>query len=291
MLSKIKSVLKKTTQAVKTALNFKKINISELEQLEEELIKADFGVEMTSELLSVTKTAKPSDIGSFVKNYVRDILLGAESNLLTHEQNIKPFVIFVVGVNGNGKTTTVAKLANYFHKNGKKVRIAACDTFRAAAVDQLRIWANRIGCEITTGKENGDPSGVAYAAYKDAESFENDILIIDTAGRLHTRTDLMDELQKIKRVIQKLNDSVPHETVIVLDGTTGQSAFSQIQSFKNSIDIDSVIVTKLDSTSKGGAVVGLVKQYGVAISAICFGEGVDDIQAFSANDYVESIFN
>lgn len=290
ILSKLKNVFSKTTDKVSSIFGIKKIDATSLANLEDALLKADFGVDATADILAKVGKEKPKDIPEYMKNYLHEHLYKFESNLLDRQIEDEIFVILVVGVNGNGKTTSVAKLAHHFQKLGKNPRIAACDTFRAAATEQLVSWAKKIQCPITTGKENSDPSSVAYGAYKDAQKSGNKVLIIDTAGRLHTRSDLMDELQKIKRVLKKFSQNVPHETVLVLDGTTGQSAFSQVFTFKESIGLDSIIVTKLDSSSKGGAIVGLTKQYNLPISAICFGEGIDDIRKFSALEYARSIF-
>ena len=290
LFSKIKSMVSETTAKVSNIFGIRRINLSDLENLEDELIRADFGVQMTSEILDIVKKNKPDDLGEYVKSYIKKILDSSKSDLLDRKIEGGPYVIMLLGVNGNGKTTSVAKLASHYQKQGLKVRVAACDTFRAAAVEQLAKWARDIGCSITQGKENSDPAGVAFGAYKEAAALQEDVLIIDTAGRLHTRSDLMNELLKIKKVLHKLNDSIPHETVLVLDGTTGEVAFSQIEIFQKSIGVDSVIVTKFDSSSKGGAVVRIIKEYQKPISAVCFGEGVNDIKSFSSDEYIKSIF-
>lgn len=290
IFSKLKNALGKTTDKVSSIFGIKKIDATTLANLEDALLKADFGVDTTADILAKVGKEKPKDIPLYMKHYLHEHLISHESDLLRRRVDDEIFVILVVGVNGNGKTTTVAKLANYFQKQWKHPRIAACDTFRAAATEQLVKWAKKIKCPITVGKENADPSSVAYGAYKDAQRNNNKVLIIDTAGRLHTRSDLMDELQKTKRVLKKFSENVPHETVLVLDGTTGHAAFSQVLAFKESIGVDSIIVTKLDSSSKGGAIVGLTKQYNLPISAICFGEDVEDIREFSAEEYAKSIF-
>lgn len=286
IFSKIKSTFEKASDKLSVVLKIKKIDLEQVADVETALLKADFGVETTEEILKIIN--KSENAAEAAKKYIKDVLSDFESDLLERKFDSKPYVIMVIGVNGNGKTTTVAKLANYFKNCGLNPRIAACDTFRAAATEQLFEWSKKIGCDITIGKANSDPSGVAYSAYKESEN--NDVLIIDTAGRLHTRKDLMDELLKTKRVIKKLNSDAPHETVIILDGTTGQAAFSQISAFKEAIGIDSVVVTKLDSSSKGGAIVGIAKQYSLPIAAICFGEQLGDLSKFSASEYAESIF-
>jgi len=289
LLGKLKKAFSKTTECVSSVFSIKKIDTASMASIEDSLLKADFGVEMTADILARVGKEKPSDIAAYIRGYLVDHLSNFESDLLSRESD-ELYVILVVGVNGNGKTTSVAKLANHFQKRGLKTHIAACDTFRAAATEQLNSWARKIGCSISIGNENSDPAGLAYKAYQDAKANNSRVLIVDTAGRLHTRSDLMDELQKMKRVLKKFDSVLPHETVLVLDGTTGQTAFSQIHMFKECVGVDSVIVTKLDSSSKGGAIFGITKQYKLPISAVCFGETVDDICAFSAKEYTKSIF-
>lgn len=288
ILSKIKNSFLDVKE--KIFIKFRKIDANKVSDLEECFIQSDFGIEVTDELISKINEKKPKDINSYIKDYLLSEISQISSNLLTRDIEEKPYVILVIGVNGNGKTTTIAKLANHFKNKKFSVRIAAGDTFRAAAVEQLTCWAQKIGCDMTIGKENADPASVAYTAYLEAQKNKNDILIVDTAGRLHTRDDLMNELLKIKNVLKKQSASAPHETILVLDGITGQNAFSQIEKFSSVIGIDSVIVTKLDSTAKGGAIIGIIKNYHLPISAICFGENVGDICEFSPERYLNSIF-
>lgn len=288
ILSKIKSKFSNVSEKVFS--KFRRIDLNQISNLEESFIEADFGVQVTDELLETIKQSKPKDIESYIKNYLLETLSKAQSDLLTRNFEDSPYVILVIGVNGNGKTTTIAKLANHFKQKKLSVRVAAGDTFRAAATEQLATWVQKIGCNITTGNEKSDPASVAYRAYEQAKDSGNDILIVDTAGRLHTRDDLMNELLKIKNVIKKQNPNAPHETVLVLDGLSGQNAFNQIEKFSSVVGIDSVIMTKMDSTAKGGAIVGIVKNYNLPISGICFGEGVSDICEFSKEKYIESIF-
>lgn len=288
MLSKIKSKFLGISEKVFS--KFRKIDLNKISTLEESFIEADFGVQVTDELLETIKQAKPKDIGSFIKNYILEILSKAQSDLLARNFEDSPYVILVIGVNGNGKTTTIAKLANHFKQRNLSVRVAAGDTFRAAATEQLAAWIKKIGCDITIGNEKSDPASVAYRAYEQAKAFSNNVLIVDTAGRLHTRNDLMNELLKIKNVIKKQNPNAPHEVVLVLDGLTGQNAFTQIEKFSSIVGVDSVIMTKMDSTAKGGAIVGIVKNYNLPISGICFGEEISDICEFSKEKYIASIF-
>ena len=288
MISKIKSAILGVSE--KASSIFKKIDLNAVSDLEECLLRADFGVRTTDALLEKVRSEKPQNINLFVKDYLSNEIKSGTSNLLRRRFELLPAVILVIGVNGNGKTTTVAKLANCYKKQNSSVRIVAADTFRAAATEQLHHWAEQIKCDFTAGRENSDPASVVYKGYQDALAADNDVLIVDTAGRLHTRDDLMKELLKVKTVLRKFNNNLPHETVLILDGITGQNAFSQIETFSREIGIDSVIVTKLDSTAKGGCIVGIIKDYKLPISAICFGEGVDDIKPFSPKEYLDSIF-
>lgn len=286
--SKIKTTVSGASEKILS--KFRKIDLNQVEDLEEVFLQSDFGVEVTDEIVERIKDLRPKDINLYVRKYLLDILNSRKSDLLDRNFSESPYVILVVGVNGNGKTTTIAKLAHHFKSRNLSVRVGACDTFRAAAVEQLAIWCNEIGCDITVGNDKSDPASVAYKAYIDSCSSKNDILIIDTAGRLHTRDDLMQELLKIKNVLRKNNKNAPHETVIVLDGITGQNAFTQIEKFSKVIGVDSVIVTKLDSTAKGGVIVGIIKDFQLPVSAVCFGEDVRSIKVFSADEYVDAIF-
>ena len=200
-----------------------------------------------------------------------------------------PFVVLVVGVNGNGKTTTIGKLALQFRRSGRKVMLAAADTFRAAAVEQLKIWAERAVVPIVTAPENTDPASVAYQAVERAGAENSDVLFIDTAGRLHNKQNLMEELGKISRVIKKIDETAPHAVIQVLDGTTGQNALSQVEAFKNLIQVTGLIVTKLDGTAKGGIVAALADTFKLPIHAIGVGEGIEDLQAFNPQDFARSL--
>ena len=201
----------------------------------------------------------------------------------------KPNVVLVVGVNGNGKTTTIGKLASKYKAEGKKVMLAAADTFRAAAVEQLQVWGERSAIPVVAGAHEADPSSVAYQAVERAQKEGVDVLLIDTAGRLHNKANLMSELQKMIKVIKKLDDSAPHEVVLVLDATTGQNALTQVQTFKELVQVTGLVVTKLDGTAKGGVVVALAKQTSLPIYAIGVGEGIEDLQSFSAKNFAENL--
>ena len=205
-------------------------------------------------------------------------------------ENAKPYVIMVVGVNGVGKTTTIGKLANQFTKAGLKVVLGAGDTFRAAAIEQLDIWAERIGIPIIKQRMNADPASVAFDTLSSAVSSGADVVIIDTAGRLHNKVGLMNELSKIKRVMQKVVPSAPHEVLLVLDGSTGQNAFEQAKQFTAATEVNALAITKLDGTAKGGVVIGISDQFKVPVKYIGLGEGIDDLQLFRKKEFVDSLF-
>jgi len=231
---------------------------------------------------------KPDDL---LKELQRDLIQSLEENkALSPSKDVLPQVILIVGVNGNGKTTSVAKLAKLFHAQGKKVLLAAADTFRAAAVDQLELWAKKIGVDIVKGAPKSDPASVAFDAITAAKAREMDILIIDTAGRLHTKTNLMQELEKIKRSCHKVLPGSPHEILLVLDATTGQNAIDQAKTFHQHTPISGLVLTKLDGTAKGGIVLGIQKQLGIPVQYIGFGESVDDFETFNAQTFVHALF-
>lgn len=209
--------------------------------------------------------------------------------ILSDARNSEPTIILMIGVNGNGKTTTAGKLAAQFKAQGKSVMLAAADTFRAAAVEQLKVWGERAGCEVVTGAHNADPASVAYAAVEKAQSDAADVLMIDTAGRLQNKQNLMAELEKIIKVIRKVDESAPHHIILVLDATTGQNALSQVKAFSEVTQVTGLVVTKLDGTAKAGVVVALAEQYGLPIHAIGVGEGVDDLQAFDPLDFARNL--
>jgi fused signal recognition particle receptor len=224
---------------------------------------------------------------------VASLLEENQSTDLEHafaEPKQKPYVILVVGVNGVGKTTTIGKLASQFHQNGLKVVLGAADTFRAAAVDQLKLWGERVGIPVIDHGMNTDPAAVAFDTVKQAVEMNADIVIIDTAGRLHTKANLMTELSKIKRVIQKFIPEAPHEVMLVLDGSTGQNAFIQAQEFTKVTEVTSLAITKLDGTAKGGVVIGISDQFKIPVKYIGVGEKISDLQVFNKTAFVESIF-
>lgn len=294
--SKLKQVLSKTSSQISSTINDivkkKKLDASDIEHLEELLLMADIGVETTSEITSNIKNIKFDEdhSGEEIKETLAGII--AESILPYQKQiDLKDGlnVILVCGVNGNGKTTTIGKLANFYTVQGKKVSIAACDTFRAAAIEQISYWAERAGCKIVKGAENSDPATVAYIAAKQALESGDDILFIDTAGRLHNNKNLMEELAKITKVISKLEISAPHHTLLVLDATTGQNAFSQLNHFMEICKVTGLIVTKLDGTAKGGIVIGLCKKFKLPVHFIAIGEQMDDLKPFEAVSFSKAL--
>ncbi|MCD8180530.1 MAG: signal recognition particle-docking protein FtsY [Firmicutes bacterium] len=298
--NKLKEGLTKTRESIAQQVNnvfsaFVKVDEELFENLEEALIMADIGVE-TSEYIIETlrENVKRKHItdGNAVKAELRDII----SEILSEQDSsvnisTQPSVILVIGVNGVGKTTSIGKIASYYKSMGKKVLLAAADTFRAAAIDQLDIWAQRSGCDIIKHQENSDPAAVVFDACAAAKARGTDILICDTAGRLHNKKNLMAELAKINRVIgRELPDSA-RETLLVLDATTGQNAVSQAKLFSEAADITGIVLTKLDGTAKGGIVISIAKEQSLPVKFIGVGEGVDDLQQFNPDDFAKALFD
>lgn len=270
------------------------VDAAVLDQLEEILISADIGVDTTLKIIDLLekRVAKDKYMGT---EDLHVILREEIANLLQsfdeESQPTKPLVTLVVGVNGAGKTTTIGKLAHLYKAAGKKVLLGAADTFRAAAVDQLVAWAERVGVAIVKQKMGSDPASVAYDAVKAGLAQGMDHIIIDTAGRLHNKVNLMNELSKIKRVIQKAIPEAPHQVLLVLDGSTGQNAFEQARQFAETTEISALAITKLDGTAKGGVVIGISDQLSVPVKYIGVGEGADDMQEFQPNEFVDSLFS
>lgn len=295
---KLKNGLNKTKTSFDEKMNdifsnFRKVDEDLLEELEEALIMSDVGANTSATIINnLRERVKKENIKD--EQGVREALrkeiqeiLDATDNTLKLET--KPAVILVVGVNGVGKTTSIGKIANRLKKDGKKVVVAAADTFRAAAVEQLEIWANRVGCDIVKREEGVDPASVVYDAIKITKEKNADVLICDTAGRLHNKKYLMDELIKIKKVIDKELPDSSEEVLMVLDATTGQNAISQVQAFKETVDITGIVLTKLDGTAKGGAVIGIVNENKVPVKFIGVGEQVDDMEIFNSEDFVKAL--
>ena len=273
--------------------NFRKVDEELLEELEEALILSDVGAETASIIIkNLREKVKKQNIQDedgvrgALREEIKEILDETDSSL---KLETKPSVILVVGVNGVGKTTSIGKIANNLRKDGKKVVVAAADTFRAAAVEQLEIWAQRSGCEIVKREEGIDPASVVYDAIKVCKEKQADVLICDTAGRLHNKKYLMDELVKIKRVIDKELPEASQEVLMVLDATTGQNAISQVQAFKEAVNITGIVLTKLDGSAKGGAVIGIVNENKVPIKFIGVGEQIDDMEIFNSGDFVKAL--
>jgi len=272
-----------------------------LDQLEEILVTSDVGIHTTLKIIErlqkrveIDKYIGETELNNLLKQEIA-ILLEENNNdsLATFEnlQGKKPYVMMVVGVNGVGKTTTIGKLANQFKKAGKKVVLGAGDTFRAAAVAQLKIWGERNSVHVVENGMNTDPAAVSFDTVKYAVENDSDVVIIDTAGRLHNRVDLMNELSKIKRVMSKVIPDAPHEVILVLDASTGQNAFEQAKQFTAATEVNAIALTKLDGTAKGGVVIGIADQFKVPVKYIGVGEGIEDLQLFDRKEFVDSLFN
>jgi fused signal recognition particle receptor len=288
------------TKLSKAVAGKSKVDDDVLDNLEEILVSSDVGVNTTLKIIEriETRVTKDKYLGTSELNAIlREEIAGllAETNVgnetnFTIPSGKKPYVIMVVGVNGVGKTTTIGKLAAQFTNNGKKVVLGAADTFRAAAIDQLQVWADRVGVPIVRQEMGSDPASVAFDTLKSAVTQDADVVIIDTAGRLHNKVNLMNELSKIKRVMQKVVDDAPHEVLLVLDGSTGQNAFEQAKQFTLATEVTSLAVTKLDGTAKGGVVIGISDQFQIPVKYIGVGEGINDLQVFNKIEFVDSFF-
>lgn len=296
---RLKEGLKKTKDnligKVEAIFTGKKIDAMTLEELEEALLAADVGVKATAEIVDFLKVkAKQGDIQNTdnIKGYLKEemsAMLGASKPIMFSYE--RPYVILVVGVNGVGKTTTIGKLASRFMSEGKSVMLAAGDTFRAAAIDQLEIWAKRAGAQIVRHQDGSDPAAVAFDAIEAAKARSVDIVIVDTAGRLHTKSQLMEELKKVRRVIEKAMPGAPHETLLVVDATTGQNALRQAEIFNKAIGVTGIALTKLDGTAKGGIVFAINRELGVPIKLIGVGEGIEDLRDFEPTEFVAALFS
>ncbi len=295
---KLKNGLSKTKNSFDEKINnvfsnFRKVDEDLLEELEEALIMSDVGAQTSTKIISnlrdrikKKKIENEEDVRNALREEIKAILDEVDNGLklATH-----PSVILVVGVNGVGKTTSIGKIANRLKQDGKKVVIAAADTFRAAAVEQLEIWANRAGCDIVKKEEGTDPASVVFDAIQITKQKNADVLICDTAGRLHNKKYLMDELVKIKKVIDKELPESSKEVLMVLDATTGQNAISQVKAFKETVDINGLILTKLDGTAKGGVVVGIVAENQMPVKFVGVGEQIDDMEIFNSTDFVNAL--
>lgn len=301
-LTKLKEGLTKTREKIvnsitETLTGKAVIDDMTIDHIEEILLSSDIGFNTTEKIIeSVRKNLKSEKdrSGEKILSIVKDELINVFNNFKSNENsvfNYNPFVILIVGVNGAGKTTTIGKLANNYKKIGKKVIVGAADTFRAAANEQLEIWAKRADVDIIQSSKGSDPSSVVYETVKNAIDKKYDVVLIDTAGRLHNKTNLMNELDKIRRVIKKLLPDAPHETLLILDGNTGQNALIQSDEFSKVTDITGLVITKLDGTAKGGVIFQIVAKQNIPVKFIGVGEGIDDLQEFDATAFVDAIFN
>ena len=295
---KLKQGLTKTKESINDKINnvfsnFRKVDEELLEELEEALIMSDMGVETSTQIISnlrekikKEKIEESEQVKEALREEIEKILEKCDNSL---KLETKPSVILVVGVNGVGKTTSIGKMAARLARDGKKVIVAAADTFRAAAVEQLEIWAQRAGAEVVKREEGVDPASVVFEAIRRTKESNADVLIIDTAGRLHNKKYLMDELNKIQKVVNKEMAEASKEVLLVIDATTGQNAISQVKAFKEQADITGIVLTKLDGTAKGGAVVGFVQENDIPVKFIGVGEQIDDMEIFNSKDFVKAI--
>ncbi len=299
---KLKSGLSKSASKVEGAIasitGKKTLDQETLDDIEEQLILADLGIDVASRITKKIKDQKfelkdnkeinKLDVTTMLASEIEQILIPSEKNLYDDIVS-SPHVLFLAGVNGSGKTTTAGKIAEQFRLQNKSVILAASDTFRAAAVEQLKTWGARVGAEVVFGTDGGDSAAVAYKAFQIAKDKGVDVVIIDTAGRLQNKKDLMEELTKTCRVLSKLDANAPHQKVVVLDGTVGQNAHSQLKNFDEAIGLTGMIITKLDGSAKGGVVVSLAEKFNIPIHAVGVGEGVDDLQSFEASSFSRAL--
>ncbi len=295
---RLKDGLKRSSNALSTGISDiftkRKLDDDVVEELEELLISSDLGVATAARIAAnIAKTRydkeiAPDEIRNALASEVAEILAPVAIPFELNE-SLKPHVVLVIGVNGSGKTTTIGKFAKQYGDLGKKVVLAAGDTFRAAAVEQLSIWGERTGATVVTTKVGGDAAGLAYSAYEKAKEENADLLLIDTAGRLQNKADLMAELEKVMRVLRKLDPAIPHSSLLVLDATTGQNALNQAEIFGKACDVTGLVMTKLDGTARGGVLVAIADKFKLPIHAIGVGEGIDDLQPFAAQDFANAL--
>lgn len=295
---KLKDGLKKSSSKISeqlhTVFKKKKLDDDTLDLLEESMILSDFGVQTSAAIRNAlhkekfNKDVDEQELRLWLAQHVENILQPFTHPLVITK---KPHVIFVMGVNGVGKTTSIAKMSHYYMQQGKTVHVAACDTFRAAATEQLAVWSKRLGFKLYAQKEGHDPAALAYDALKNSIEDKADILFIDTAGRLHNKQNLMDEMKKIVRVIQKLDADAPHTNLMVLDATTGQNALQQIEHFQKAANINSIALTKLDGTAKGGMLITIAQKFNIPINFLGVGEQADDLQPFDAGQFSKQLFS
>ena len=301
-LEKLKTGLSKTHESFVEKIDHlflgkKTIDQELLDELEGLLFEADLGVKTSHQLIEGVNQGlkrgalqEPEKVKEYIKQEILRILKSGEKPLSIDFSRTKPFVMMVVGVNGGGKTTTIGKIAYQYSSQGKKVLVGAADTFRAAAVEQLEIWANRVGADLIKQSKGSDPSAVAFDSIHAARARDIDLVFIDTAGRLHTKIHLMEELKKVKRIVGREYPGAPHEILLVLDATTGQNAISQAKLFNEAIGVTGIALTKLDGTAKGGIIVGITEELKIPIRYIGVGEGIDDLKEFDATEFVQALF-
>ncbi len=294
LTSGLKKTSAKLTEGITSVFTKRKLDADTLEELEDLLIQADLGVETATKITQALakgrfdKSIDPEEVKAILAEEVAKVLKPVAKPLVIHAGH-KPHVVLVVGVNGSGKTTTIGKLAKQYSVEGKRVMLAAGDTFRAAAVEQLKIWGERTGAPVIARDIGADSSGLAYDALKTAREEAYDVLLMDTAGRLQNKQALMDELEKVIRVIRKLDPTAPHDVLLVLDATTGQNALSQVEVFRERAGVTGLVMTKLDGTARGGILVAIAARFGLPVHAIGVGEGVDDLQPFDADEFARAI--
>ncbi|MBI5193586.1 MAG: signal recognition particle-docking protein FtsY [Nitrospirae bacterium] len=271
---------------------FKKVDTATLEELEEILISADTGASVAEKLIDKVKKERgnsPEEVKNILKQGMLDILSSHEGSL--NLRDARPDVIVIVGVNGTGKTTTIGKLSDKLRREGRKVIIAAADTFRAAAIEQLIIWGERSGASVIRHSDGSDPAAVVFDALAAAKSRGADVLIVDTAGRLHTKVNLMDELKKIRRILEREHPGSPHEVLLVLDATAGQNSLMQAKTFSKDIGLTGIVLTKLDGTAKGGIILSIAEELQIPVKMIGVGEGIDDLRDFNAREFADALFD
>ena len=297
---KLKQSLVKTKESIigkiSQVVNRRRIDDDLLDEIEQILVEADVGVKATTRLIESVKLkarernlTEGNDVMGLLKEEIA-LILSSDASSAEDRGRVKPVIWLIVGVNGVGKTTTIGKLAMHFASQGKKVMIGACDTFRAAAIEQVAIWAERAGVEIIRTQNGADPSAIAFDAASAARARKVDILLIDTAGRLHTKDNLMQELKKLARVVQKASPDSTILSKLIIDGNTGQNALSQVKVFTDAVGCDGLIITKLDGTAKGGIVIAIAEEMGVPVEFIGIGEGIEDLQQFDSKKFAEALF-
>ena len=296
--SRLKSGLGRTSAAITTAItdlvSKRKLDAGVIEELEETLIRADFGIDVAARMAGAVgqgrydKMISADEVKAILAEEIEKILLPVTRPLII-DDGAKPFVILVAGVNGSGKTTTIGKLAARYSREGRRVMLAAGDTFRAAAIEQLKIWGERTGSPVIAGNQGGDAAGLAYRALQEAQEDQIDVLIVDTAGRLQNKAGLMSELEKINRVLKKLDPLAPHAVLLVLDATVGQNALSQVNEFSRVAGVTGLVMTKLDGTARGGILAAIADKYRIPVHFIGIGERVDDLAPFSAQDFARAL--